>query len=63
LGDSSGSSGSITSQSSSVTSFLAIPSAYPSPGFVRRCKALAQFRKMGPAVQINIAEKQINTAG
>jgi hypothetical protein len=26
-------------------------------------KALAQIRKMGPAVQINIAEKQINTAG
>ena len=25
-------------------------------------KALAQIRKMGPAVQINIAEKQINTA-
>ena len=26
-------------------------------------KALAQIRKMGPAVQINIAEKQINTSG
>ena len=26
-------------------------------------RALAQVRKMGPAVQINIAEKQINTAG
>jgi hypothetical protein len=26
-------------------------------------KALAQIRKLGPAVQINIAEKQINTAG
>lgn len=25
--------------------------------------ALAQIRKMGPAMQINIAEKQINTAG
>ena len=25
-------------------------------------RALAQIRKMGPAVQINIAEKQINTA-
>ena len=25
-------------------------------------KALAQIRKLGPAVQINIAEKQINTA-
>jgi hypothetical protein len=24
---------------------------------------LAQIRKMGPAVQINIAEKQINTVG
>src|SRR5918994_2457532 len=36
LGGSSGSSGSITSHSSSVTSFLAIPSAYLLPGFVRR---------------------------
>lgn len=26
-------------------------------------KALAQIRKMGPTVQINIAEKQINTVG
>ena len=26
-------------------------------------RMLAQIRKMGPAVQINIAEKQINTAG
>jgi hypothetical protein len=26
-------------------------------------KTLAQIRKMGPAVQVNIAEKQINTAG
>ena len=26
-------------------------------------KTLAQIRKIGPAVQINIAEKQINTAG
>ncbi len=26
-------------------------------------KALAQIRKIGPAVQINIADKQINTAG
>jgi hypothetical protein len=26
-------------------------------------KTLAQVRKMGPAVQINIADKQINTAG
>lgn len=26
-------------------------------------RALAQVRKLGPAVQINIAEKQINTAG
>jgi hypothetical protein len=26
-------------------------------------RALAQIRKMGPAVQINIAEKQINTSG
>ena len=26
-------------------------------------RTLAQMRKLGPAVQINIAEKQINTAG
>jgi len=26
-------------------------------------KTLAQIRKMGPAVQINIAEKQVNTTG
>ncbi len=26
-------------------------------------RALAQIRKMGPAVQINIAEKQINAVG
>jgi len=26
-------------------------------------KTLAQIRKLGPAVQINIAEKQVNTAG
>jgi hypothetical protein len=26
-------------------------------------KTLAQIRKMGPAVQLNIAEKQINTTG
>ncbi len=26
-------------------------------------KTLTQIRKMGPAVQINIADKQINTAG
>ena len=26
-------------------------------------RTLAQIRKMGPAVQINIAEKQINTSG
>jgi hypothetical protein len=26
-------------------------------------RTLAQVRKMGPSVQINIAEKQINTAG
>jgi hypothetical protein len=26
-------------------------------------KALAQLRKMGPAIQINVAEKQINTTG
>jgi hypothetical protein len=38
LGGSSGNSGSITSHSSSVTSSLAILSAYPPPGFVRRTK-------------------------
>jgi hypothetical protein len=26
-------------------------------------RTLAQIRKLGPVVQINIAEKQINTAG
>ena len=26
-------------------------------------RALAQIRKMGPIIQVNIAEKQINTAG
>jgi len=31
--------------------------------YLSSIKALAQIRKMGPAVQINIAEKQINTAG
>ena len=36
LGGSSGNSGSITSQSSSVRSSLAIPSHYPLPSFVRR---------------------------
>ena len=30
--------------------------------YLSSIKALAQIRKMGPAVQINIAEKQINTA-
>src|SRR3712207_5576445 len=39
LGCSSGKSGSITSHSSSVTSSLAMPSAYPSCGVVRRCKS------------------------
>ena len=29
--------------------------------YISSIKALAQIRKMGPAVQINIAEKQINT--
>ena len=37
FGGSSGRRGSITSHSSSVTSSLAIPSAYPPPGYVRRC--------------------------
>ena len=31
--------------------------------YLSAVKTLAQIRKMGPAVQINIAEKQINTAG
>jgi hypothetical protein len=31
--------------------------------YISSIKALAQIRKMGPALQINIAEKQINTAG
>jgi hypothetical protein len=30
--------------------------------YLSSVKSLAQIRKMGPAVQINIAEKQINTA-
>jgi hypothetical protein len=29
--------------------------------YLSSTKALAQIRKLGPAVQINIAEKQINT--
>ena len=31
--------------------------------YLSSIKALAQIRKMAPAVQINIAEKQINTSG
>ncbi len=31
--------------------------------YLSAIKTLAQIRKLGPAVQINIAEKQINTAG
>jgi hypothetical protein len=31
--------------------------------YLSSIKALAQIRKMGPAVQINIAEKQINMSG
>lgn len=31
--------------------------------YLSSIKALAQIRKMGPAVQINIADKQINTTG
>ncbi len=31
--------------------------------YLSAIKALAQVRKMGPAVQINIAEQQINTTG
>jgi hypothetical protein len=31
--------------------------------YLSSIKALAQIRKMGPAVQINIAEKQINRSG
>jgi len=31
--------------------------------YLSSIKSLAQIRKLGPAVQINVAEKQINTAG
>ena len=31
--------------------------------YLSSIKCLAQIRKLGPAVQVNIAEKQINTAG
>lgn len=31
--------------------------------YLSSIKGLAQIRKMGPAVQINIADKQVNTAG
>lgn len=31
--------------------------------YLSSIKALAQIRKMGPAVQVNIAERQINTTG
>ena len=31
--------------------------------YLSAIKALAQIRKMGSAVQINIADKQINTTG
>jgi len=31
--------------------------------YLSSIKTLAQIRKMGPAVQINIAEKQVNTSG
>jgi hypothetical protein len=31
--------------------------------YISAVKALAQIRKMGPAVQINIARKQVNVAG
>ena len=31
--------------------------------YLSSIKALAQIRKLGPAVQINIADKQVNTAG
>jgi hypothetical protein len=31
--------------------------------YLSAIKALAQVRKMGPSVQINIAEQQINTTG
>ncbi len=31
--------------------------------YLSSIKALAQIRKMGPAVQINIADKQVNSAG
>src|SRR5215212_2387809 len=54
LGGSSGSSGSITSQSSSVTSSLAIFSPYPLPGFVRRTywpDMVRPYRQVGPCTQ------------
>jgi hypothetical protein len=31
--------------------------------YLSSIKTLTQMRKLGPAVQINIGEKQINTAG
>lgn len=31
--------------------------------YLSAIKTLAQIRKLGPAVQINVAEKQINTVG
>jgi hypothetical protein len=31
--------------------------------YLQALKALAQVRKMGPAVQINIADRQLNVAG
>jgi len=31
--------------------------------YLSSIKSLAQIRKMGPAIQVNIAEKQINQAG
>ena len=31
--------------------------------YLSSIKSLAQIRKMGPTIQVNIAEKQINTAG
>jgi hypothetical protein len=31
--------------------------------YISAVKALAQIRKMGPAVQINVARKQVNVAG
>jgi hypothetical protein len=52
LTGSSGNSGSIASQSSSVTSSLAMPSPYPLPGFVRRTKSHSSSNAQFVAVSL-----------